>query len=103
MLYYFKKDKNATEMLEKTCAVCGEGAVTDRRCLQGFVKLCAGDSSLDDAPRSVEVGSDAVETLTENTPCCSPREVAGRPPQNVQINKVIGENERCVFYFTESN
>ena len=21
--------------------------------------------------------------------------------QNIQINKVIGENEKCVFYFTE--
>ena len=29
MLYYFKKGKNATEMLKKICAVCGESAVTD--------------------------------------------------------------------------
>ena len=51
MLYYFKK---ATEThTQKACAVCGEGAVTDRTCLKGFVKLRAGDSSLDDAPRSV--------------------------------------------------
>ena len=32
MLYYFKKDKNATEMHKKICAVYGEGAVTDRMC-----------------------------------------------------------------------
>ena len=31
MLYYLKKGKNATEMPKKICAVCGEGAVTDRR------------------------------------------------------------------------
>ena len=37
MLYYFKKDKNATEMQrkckeKKICAVYGEGAVTDQMC-----------------------------------------------------------------------
>ena len=29
MLYYFEKGKNANEMQKKTCAVCGEGGVTD--------------------------------------------------------------------------
>ena len=29
MLYYFKKGRNATEMQNKLCAVCGEGAVTE--------------------------------------------------------------------------
>ena len=29
MLYYFKKGKNAPEMQKTTCAVYGEGAVTD--------------------------------------------------------------------------
>ena len=29
ILYYFKKDKNATETQQKICAVYGEGAVTD--------------------------------------------------------------------------
>ena len=29
MHYYFKEGKNTTEMQKKTCAVCGEGAVTD--------------------------------------------------------------------------
>ena len=23
--------------------------------------------------------------------------------QNIQINKIIGKNEKCVFYFTEKN
>ena len=32
MLYYFKKGKNATEMQEKICAVCGEGVVIDQTC-----------------------------------------------------------------------
>ena len=69
MLYYFKKGKNATEMHKEICAVCGEGAVTDRTCQKWFAKFCAGDFSLDDTPwsgRPVEVDSDQIETLIEN-------------------------------------
>ena len=62
MLYCFKKGINATEMKKKKiCVVYGEGAVTDRTCQRWFVKLRAGDFSLDNAPRSgrpVEVDSD---------------------------------------------
>ena len=36
MFYYFKKDKNATEMQKKIYAVYGEGAVTDRTCQNGL-------------------------------------------------------------------
>ena len=39
MLNYFKKGKNATEMQEKTCAVSGEGVVTDGMCQKWFVKF----------------------------------------------------------------
>ena len=39
MFYYFKKDKNATEMQTKICAVYGEGAVTDRTCQKWFAKF----------------------------------------------------------------
>ena len=34
------------------CAVYGEGAVTDQICQKWFLKLRAGDLSLDDAPQS---------------------------------------------------
>ena len=34
-LYYFTEGKNATETPRKVCAVCGEGAVTDRVCQSG--------------------------------------------------------------------
>ena len=47
----------------------GEGAVTDQRSEKGFVMFCAGDFSLDDAPRlgrPVEVDSDQIATLIEN-------------------------------------
>ena len=40
------------EMQKKICAVCGEGAVTDRACQKWFVRFRAGDSSLGGAPRS---------------------------------------------------
>ena len=32
MLYYFKKDKNATEKQETICAVYREVAVSDQKC-----------------------------------------------------------------------
>ena len=54
---------------KKICAVYGEGAVTDWTCQTWFAKFCAGDFSLDNAPRSgrpVEVDSDQIETLIEN-------------------------------------
>ena len=46
----------------------GEGAVTDQTCQMWFVKIRAGDFSLDDAPRlgrPVEVDSDQIKTLNE--------------------------------------
>ena len=39
-------------MQKNICAVNGEGAVTDRACRKWFVKFCAGDFSLDDAPQT---------------------------------------------------
>ena len=50
MFYYFKKGKNATKMQKKICAVCGEGAVTDRTCQKCFAKFPPGDFLLDGAP-----------------------------------------------------
>ena len=51
------------------CAVCGEGAVTDRTCQKWSAKFHAGHFLLDDAPWSgkpVEVDSNHITTLTEN-------------------------------------
>ena len=39
MFYYFKKGSNPTEMQKQTCAVYGEGAVTDRTCQKWFAKF----------------------------------------------------------------
>ena len=70
MLYYFKKGKNATEMQKKFCAVNGEGTVTGQTCQKWFVKFCAGDFMLGNASQSgrpVEVDSNQIETLIENS------------------------------------
>ena len=79
MFYFFKKSKNTTEMQKKICAVCGEGAVTDRTCQKWFVKFHTEDFLLDNAPglgRPVEVDYDQMETLTENNQRCTMWEVA---------------------------
>ena len=58
------------ETQKKICAVHGEGAVIDRKCKKWFSKFHAGDFSLDDAPwsgRLVEVDSDQIKTLIENS------------------------------------
>ena len=53
--------------------------MTGRTCQKWFVKFRAGDFSLDDAPRSgrpVEVDSDQIETLIENSQRYTTREIA---------------------------
>ena len=102
MLYYFKKGENATKMQIKICAVYGEGAVTDQTCQKWFVKFCAGDFLLDNAPwwgRPGEVDRDHMETFTENNQHTT-WEIANIL-KNIQINKVTGENGKCVFYFVK--
>ena len=64
---------------QKICAVYGEGAVTDQTCQKWFAKFRAGDFSLDDAPqlgRPVEVDSNQIKTLIENSQCYTIQEIA---------------------------
>ena len=101
MLYYFKKGKNATET-KKICAAYGEGSMTDWMCQKWFVKFSAGDFFLDDVPRScrpVEVET-LFETLIENNQLLYHTRDSWHT-QNIQINKVIDENKKCIFYFME--
>ena len=99
MLCYFKKGKNAKKK-KKICAVYAEGAVTDRTCQRQFANFCARDFSLDDAPWvGRPVANNQIETLIENSQHYTTWERANI--LNIQINKVIGENEKCVFYFME--
>ena len=86
----------------KTRGVYGEGAVLDWMCEKWFAKFCAGGFSPDDAPQSgrpVEVDSDQIETLIENDQHSTMWE--SLHTQNIQINKVIGENEKCVLHVME--
>jgi len=75
MLYYFKEDKNTTEMQKKMCALYGEDAVTDQKYQKCFAKFCPRDTSLDDG-RPVAVDSDQFETLIENSQCYTTWEIA---------------------------
>ena len=67
------------------------------------MKFCARHFSLDNDPqlgRPVEVDSNQAETLIENNQHHTTWEIA-YITKNIQINKVIGENEKCVFHFME--
>ena len=69
----------------------GEGAVTDQTCQKWVAKFCAGDFSLDDAPgsgRPVEVDSDQIETLTENSQRYTTQDTANI----LKISKSSAEN-----------
>ena len=79
-----------------------EGAVTDPMCQKQFEKFCAGDFLLDDTPwlgRTVEVDSNQIDINWERLTLYQARN--SQHTQNIQINKVIGENEKCVFYLME--
>ena len=81
-----------------------EGAVTDRMCQKSFANFHGVEFSLEDAPwlgRPVEVDSNQIETLFENNQLYHVGD--SRHTQNIQINNVIGENEKCVLYFTENS
>ena len=111
MLYYFKKGKNATETQKKICAVYGEVAVTEhiKSGLQSFLVL------LIFWPNNPLLWGCLMHWKTfSSIPGLYPLDAnSGRwpPPttgsrylrhtQNIQINKVIGENEKFVFYFME--
>ena len=55
-----RKVKMPLKCKEKSCAVYGEGAVTDGMCQQWLVKLRAGDFSPDDAP---QLGRDQLKLM----------------------------------------
>ena len=86
-----RKVKTQLKCKKKICAVYGEGAVTDQTCQKWVAKFCAGDFSLDDAPgsgRPVEVDSDQIETLTENSQRYTTQDTANI----LKISKSSAEN-----------
>ena len=99
MLYYFKKNKNATEMQKRVCAVYGEGAMTDQTCPKWFAKFGAKDFSVDDVPwlgRPVEVDSDQIETLIETNQCYHIQEIANILKISKSI-KLLGKMKNVSF------
>ena len=69
------------------CGVWG-GAMTDQTCQKWFVKFCAGNFLLDDAPqldRPVEVDSDQIKILIEDNQHYTTQEIADIL-KNTQIN-----------------
>ena len=104
MLFYFKKSKNTTKMQKMICAVSAEGVTTDWTCQKWFAKFCAGEFLLDGAPwsgRPVEVKSNQIKTLTEVDQCYTMWEITNILKMPTSI--VTGENEKCIFHFTEKN
>ena len=70
MLCFIISRKVKTQTQKGICSVYGEGAGTDRMCQKWFGKFHVADFSLDDAPwlgRPVEVDSDQIETLIEDS------------------------------------
>ena len=76
--------------------------MTDRMCQKCSGKFCAGDSSVDDAPRSggpVEVDSNQIETLIENNQCYTTWEIANILKISKSIKLLV--KMKNVFYFME--
>ena len=104
MHYYFKKGKNTTEMQKKKKDLCSVWRrwQTDQICQKSFVNFHARYFSLDNAPwlgRRVEVDRGEIKTYWEQSTLY--HEGDSQHTQNIQIIKVISENEKCVFYFME--
>ena len=70
--------------------------MTDQMCQNWFVKFCAGDFSLDNAPRSgrpVEVDGDQIDTLIEN----SQRSTTWERADILKISKSVVTGESVSF------
>ena len=102
MLHYFKKGKNITEMQKKRSVQFMEKVMWRTECvksgLQNFLVLLTfwpNDSLL--------WGLCTERGLAAPLPFTHQKPIAGDSlhTQNIQINKVTGDNEKCVFYFTE--
>ena len=103
MLYYFKKGKNATETLRKgLCSVwrscCDWSNVSKVVYEVSFWRVLAGwCSTVGQTSWSWEQSNR--DTNWEQSTFYHAGD--SQHTQNIQSNKVIGENEKCIFYFTE--
>ncbi|EZA61570.1 Histone-lysine N-methyltransferase SETMAR [Ooceraea biroi] len=79
MLFYYRKGKNASQVTNSICSVYGEGALAERTVRKWFAKFRAGDFNLKDQERSGRPSTtddDQIETLIENNPRYTTRELA---------------------------
>jgi len=79
MLFYFRKEKNATQTRKKICAMYGKDAVSERVCQNWFAKFCASDTTCEDRERSgrpLVVDDDQIKSLIESNPYYTTREIA---------------------------
>ncbi|XP_036331565.1 uncharacterized protein LOC118743142 [Rhagoletis pomonella] len=79
MLFYFRKNKTATDTKRKICAVYGEDAVSERVVQIWFSKFRKGDTSCVDGQRTGRPGvadSDKVKMLIERNPHFTTRKIA---------------------------
>ena len=77
--------------------MCGEGAVTDRTCQKRFARFRTGDFPLGNATwwgRPVDVDSNRDITCEQSTLY---HVGDSRHTQNIQINNIIGKNEKVSF------
>ena len=92
------------QLKHKIFVVYGEGAVTDGTSQKWFAKFNAGDVFLDNAPQldtSVEVDSDQIETLYENSQRHATWEIANILKMSKSIKLLV--KMKSVFYLTEKN
>ena len=87
-----KKKKDLCSVWRRCC---------DQICQKWFVKFCAGDFSLGDAPpsgRPVEVDSNQIETLIENNQCYTMWERADILKISKSIKLLVKMKNVCLFY-----
>ena len=85
---------------KKICTVYGEGAgLIDQMCQKWFVKFCAQDFLLDDAPwlgKPAEVDSNQIETVVENNQRYTTQEIADILKKSRSIKLLV--KVKNVFY-----
>ena len=84
-----------------------EGTVTDQMCQKWFVKFRAGDFLLDDSQqlgKPVEVDSDQIETLIENSQrYTTQEEIANILKISKSIKLLVKVKVKCHLFYRKNN
>lgn len=81
MLFYFRKEKNASQTARKICSVYGEGAVAESTVRKWFVQFRCGNFDVTDKHRSgrpVSVDDENIQSIVENESNCTTRSIAAK-------------------------